>query len=251
MSEFRTRSPWRRRIAVSSVLAAGAAVLLVSPAAAIVPQATAPTARTAATIDSGTSSVPPVLQSRFAGAGATPSADGSEAVRSTSDRAAARDRIVRPLPTVSPGSPGAYKVVTGDLYPRHVAFEQVKGTPAGHSVWRVLYGMKYVGGLVGETEDVEFQILDREGNGTIDSAGVFAGTLDGLEGGFVFESEGKQSADGTFTMIFDITPGTGYGKLTGLTGSFTVVASRDHCGPRDTPETCETLVSYSLGYSLP
>ncbi|QOC91732.1 DUF3224 domain-containing protein [Micromonospora craniellae] len=220
-------------------------MLLVSPAAAIVPQAAAPAARTADTARVATSSVPPVLQLRFADGGAT----SSEAARSTS--AAARERLVRPVPTVPPGSPGAYKVVTGDLYPRHVAFEPVKVTPAGHSVWRVMYGMKYVGGLVGETEDIEFQILDREGNGSIDSAGAFAGTLDGLEGGFIFESEGKQSADGTFTMNFDITPGTGYGKLTGVTGSFTVVATRAHCDPRDTPETCETLVSYTLAYRLP
>jgi hypothetical protein len=249
MSEFRTRSLWRRRIAVSSVLAAGAAVLLVSPAAAIVPQATTPTARTAATIDSGTSAVPPALQSRFAGAGATP--DQSDAAPSTSERAAARDRIVRPLPPRTPGTPGVYKVVTGDMYPRHFAFEQAAATPAGHSVWQVRYGMQYLGGLVGETEDVEFQVLEPAGYGTIDSAGGFAGTLDGLEGGFLYKSHGKQSADGTFTMQFDITSGSGYGKLTGVTGSFTVVASRDHCGPSDTPETCETLVSYSLGYRLP
>ncbi|TCC00551.1 zinc carboxypeptidase [Micromonospora zingiberis] len=43
MSEFRTRSRWRRRVPVSAALAAGTAVLLlVSPAAAVLPQAAAP-----------------------------------------------------------------------------------------------------------------------------------------------------------------------------------------------------------------
>ncbi len=47
MSEFRTRSRWRRRLPASAALAAGTAVLLmVSPAVAVVPQAAAPTTET-------------------------------------------------------------------------------------------------------------------------------------------------------------------------------------------------------------
>ncbi|MEV6815980.1 zinc carboxypeptidase, partial [Micromonospora sp. NPDC051296] len=54
MSEFRTRSRWRRRLPASAALAAGTAVLLmVSPAAAVVPQATAPSAPTETPADLG------------------------------------------------------------------------------------------------------------------------------------------------------------------------------------------------------
>ncbi|MEV6816429.1 M14 family metallopeptidase [Micromonospora sp. NPDC051296] len=54
MTEFRTRSRWRRRLPASAALAAGTAVLLmVSPAAAVVPQAAAPAAPTVPPADLG------------------------------------------------------------------------------------------------------------------------------------------------------------------------------------------------------
>ncbi|TDC85965.1 DUF3224 family protein [Micromonospora sp. KC606] len=130
-------------------------------------------------------------------------------------------------------------------------FYEVANTPTGHSIWRMAYGIEYSGGLAGKTQDTEFQILDPGGYGSIDSAGAFVGRLDGFEGGFMFESEGVQNADGSFVMNFDIVPGTGHGGLTGLAGRGQVVATREHCRPEDTPDTCETLVSYTLAYSLP
>jgi len=132
-----------------------------------------------------------------------------------------------------------------------VEFERVAGTPSGHSVWHIGYGLDYAGGLTGQSEDTEFQILNPAGSGTIDSAGTFTGRLDGRAGGFVFESEGVQNADGSFKMTFAIVPGSGHGELAGVAGRFIVVATREHCRPDHTPDTCETLVSYNLAYRLP
>jgi hypothetical protein len=153
-------------------------------------------------------------------------------------------------PTVVPPTLPPNRTASGSIIPRHLAFDEVASTPTGYSVWQLDYGLKYTGGLSGTTEDIEFQILDPRGSGSIDSAGAFSGCLDGLAGGFAFESEGTQNADGTFEMSFVITPNTGHGRLTGITGRFKVVATRAHCGPTDTPDTCTTLVSYTLAYRL-
>lgn len=125
---------------------------------------------------------------------------------------------------------GPTKVASGKLRPRHVEFSPVALTPDGQSVWRIVYGTE----LAGQTEDTEFQIFQFDGTGAINSAGPFTGCLDGLEGGFIFEAEGVQNSDGSFVMDFVIVPGTGYGRLTGLAGRYTVVATREHCGPDDT-----------------
>lgn len=179
------------------------------------------------------------LQLRFAGTGAP----------QTARRAAPPSPILEA--EAGPAEKRPTKVVSGALHPLHVEFDQIARTPTGHSVWRISYGTQYSGGLDGRTEDIEFQVLDPGGNGTIDSAGSFTGSLEGRDGGFVYESEGVQHADGSFTMKFVIAPGTAHGELKGLSGRFIVVATRDHCKPDDTPETCETLVSYTLAYHLP
>ncbi|MFI0469618.1 DUF3224 domain-containing protein [Saccharopolyspora sp. 5N102] len=146
---------------------------------------------------------------------------------------------------------GPTLVTAGDLHPRHYAFDPITSTPTGQSIWRITYGTELSGGLTGQTEDIEFQVIEPDGNGVIDSTGAFAGTLDKHEGGFMFRSKGVQNADGSFILDFAIVPGTGYGKLTGVAGRYTVVATREHCHPEDTPETCLTLVSYTLMYRLP
>lgn len=159
---------------------------------------------------------------------------------------------IQPEVLVVPHVPtGPTKVATGDLHPRHVDFGRIASTPNGQSVWRIIYGTELSGGLAGQTEDIEFQIMEPDGTGTIKSAGAFAGSLDGLEGGFVFKSKGVQNSDGSFVIDFVIVPGTGYGELAGLAGRYTVVATREHCRPDDTPDTCETLVSYTLTYRIP
>lgn len=147
-----------------------------------------------------------------------------------------------------PAPTGPTLVADGDLTPCHVAFDEVASTPTGQSVWRITYGTHLSGGLVGETEDIEFQIMEPAGNAVINSTGIFAGSLDGLEGGFIFRSVGVQNADGSFVMDFTIVPGTAHGELAGLAGCYTVVASRDHCQPGGTPESCTTLVSYTMMY---
>lgn len=186
------------------------------------------------------SNVPRTLRLRFAGVGGLSSSAGTPVAEG------------RPGVPVVPGVPtGPPTVAAGDLRPRHVEFTRTAHTPQGHSVWRVIYGTELSGGLTGQTEDIEFQITEPAGSGTIRSAGGFTGSLDGLEGGFLFEGEGVQNADGSFAVDFVIVPGTGHGELTGLAGRYTVVATRAHCRPDDTPDTCETLVSYTLAYRLP
>lgn len=198
------------------------------------------------------------LQLRFAGVGGrTPAKSTAETTGPEHPRRAPRSAT--PVTVIEADAEtqaenarlGLTKVATGDMRPRHVDFDQIASTPPGHSVWRISYGIDFTGGLTGQSEDIEFQILKPDGVGDIDSAGTFTGSLDGLAGGFVFESEGVQHADGSFVMKFVIVPGTGHGRLTGLTGRYTVVATREHCQPADTPETCETLVSYTLAYRLP
>ena len=183
------------------------------------------------------------LQLRFA---------GSEPPNTAPTMSAMSEAKIQPDVPVVPHVPtGPTKVAAGRLHPRHVNFGLIASTPKGQSVWRIIYGTRVSGGLAGHTEDIEFQIMKRDGTGTMKSAGAFAGRLDGLEGGFVFESEGVQNADGSFVMDFVIVPGTGHGELAGLAGRYTVVATREHCRPDDTPDTCETLVSYTLMYRLP
>jgi len=203
------------------------------------------------------SNVRRTLQLRFAGGGLAPAtgtreATGSEPPNTAPTTSAMSVAEIQPDVSVVPHVPtGSTKVATGDLHPRHVDFDQIASTPYGQSVWRIIYGTELSGGLAGQTEDIEFQIVELDGTGTINSAGAFTGCLDGLEGGFVFESEGVQNADGSFVIDFVIVPGAGYGELAGLAGRYTVVATREHCRPDDTPDTCETLVSYTLTYRLP
>ncbi|MFE0023794.1 DUF3224 domain-containing protein [Amycolatopsis sp. NPDC059021] len=160
--------------------------------------------------------------------------------------------VVQRVPRVPQVPTGPTWVAVGDLHPRHVNFDQIANTPGGQSVWHIVYGTELSGGLAGQTEDVEFQVMDPHGTGAINSVGAFTGYLDGLEGGFIFKSEGVQNADGTFVMDFAIVPGTGYGEIADVAGRYTVVATREHCHPIGDPDTCETLVvSYTLTYRLP
>lgn len=184
------------------------------------------------------------LQLRFAATSGTPA---SRVATGAAQRAVDEGGDVR-----ATAAQGSQQVATsGNLTPRYVDFTQVASTPLDASVWRVIYGLQFTGGLVGQTDDIEFQILDASGAGSINSSGVFAGALDGRQGGFIFEAEGTQNSDGTFAMDFTIVPGTGHGQLSGVTGKYEVIASRGHCAPTDTPETCETLVSYTMNYRLP
>jgi hypothetical protein len=188
------------------------------------------------------------LRLRFAGAGGPEPEPPSPAPETGAPSVAETEPDVAAVPRVPTGPT---RVTKGDLHPRHVDFKEIGSTPNGHSVWRIIYGTQLSGGLAGETEDVEFQILEFDGTGVINSAGTFTGRLDGRPGGFVFKSEGVQNADGSFVMDFAVVPGTGHGELAGLAGRYTVVATREHCRPEDTPDTCETLVSYTFAYRLP
>lgn len=201
------------------------------------------------------------LQSRFAAVGGLAPATTLEiagvqpptAAPATSATPAAETQpgaLYVPYVPAAPHVPtGPTKVVTGDLHPRHVDFAQISSTPSGQSVWRIIYGTELSGGLTGQTEDIEFQIMEADNTSAIDSAGTFTGSVDGLEGGFVFRSQGVQNTDGSFVMDFVIVRGSGHGKLVGLTGRYTVVATREHCGPDD--PACVTLVTYAGTYRLP
>lgn len=139
-------------------------------------------------------------------------------------------------------------VVTGELEPLYYEFLPISETPDGFSTWQVVFGTQLTGGLSGTTDDLEYSILDPDGSGEINGVGTFTGSLNGFEGGFIFESVGQQFADGTFQTAFSVKEHTVWGDLVGLRGSGKVTATRDHCGPDDTPETCLTLVSYSFEY---
>lgn len=146
---------------------------------------------------------------------------------------------------------GGAAVASGELVPRHFEFEQISETPEGYSTWLVTFGTQLTGGLDGITEDIEYEILKPDGSGTISGTGTFEGTLDGKRGGFIFESTGVQNGDGTFVTRFTVVRESAYGELAGLRGRGQVIASRDHCGPDDTPETCTTIVTYEFRYRLP
>lgn len=155
------------------------------------------------------------------------------------------------FPAVSGVPTGPTKIARGGILPRHFTFTEISTTPDGHAIWLVVYGLATSGGLTGETEDVEYQVLGPDGSGTASVTGTFTGTLDDRSGGFAYEAKGHQNSNGSFVLEYDIVRETGYDDLEGISGHFSIVGSRDHCGPTDTPETCDTLVSYTLTYRQP
>ncbi|MEO1339065.1 MAG: DUF3224 domain-containing protein [Myxococcota bacterium] len=138
---------------------------------------------------------------------------------------------------------------TGDLDPLYADFIPIAFTPEGYATVRVDFGTQFSGGgLVGTTDDLEYQILDPDGSGEINGVGTFTGSVDGRQGGFIFESVGVQNADGTFRTVFKVKPNTAWGELVGIRATGRVTATLDHCGPDDTPETCPIEVTYRFRY---
>jgi hypothetical protein len=104
--------------------------------------------------------------------------------------------------------------------------------------YRMLIEKQFQGGLAGmsQLEMLASNAGDRPSGGYV-ALERFSGTLDGREGTFIMQHSGTMSP-GSMEIAVLVTPGSGTGRLEGLTGSLTIrIEGKQHF--------------YELTYSLP
>jgi hypothetical protein len=95
-------------------------------------------------------------------------------------------------------------------------------TDASHAAGRMTIDKTYSGDLVGTGTGQMISKRTESGAAMYFAVEEFAGTLNGKLGGFTLMHQGKMSTDGSSLDII-VLSGSGYGELTGITGTYSII----------------------------